>query len=526
MPPRRKIFDKNTSTTFALVHRAQNDPLIHDENAPSMVFAEKAARRQIDNDDNALPTSSAASAMSGASGFSTFSRRGKQRGDLEEEFGTNFRPNEGEAAQHGVYYDDTKYNYMQHMKDLGSGDGPVAWIEAKPAKVEKGKQKLEDALRDMEIGSNAGSSYAGSSYGGGVAQSVGQSSMASSVARSLLPEDVLPSEFVTRRTYQDQQDIPDAIAGFQPDMDPRLRETLEALDDEAYVDDEDDFFGDLVQGGREIDQDEWERLGEQQMFEVGEGELDDGWESDDTIKAGSPPPQLNIPQPADGELIEPPKDTQAVLPADPTEGAWLDEFKKFKHEAKTNEAAGRPVKASPSAFDQSLISSLASRPGKKRKGAKTNASNYSMSSSALVRTDQQNLLDDRFDKLEESYTIAEEFGDFGDDEGMNDNMSSASGMTGMSKASRMSKYSQMSGLSGVSGMSSYSRATDSEAPMLQRSDFDSIMDDFLGGHKISGKASKKLQRFGPQTGMEQLDEVRSQLGKARRTGRAATGAAR
>ena len=38
MPPRRK-FDKNTSTTFALVHRAQNDPLIHDENAPSMVFA-------------------------------------------------------------------------------------------------------------------------------------------------------------------------------------------------------------------------------------------------------------------------------------------------------------------------------------------------------------------------------------------------------------------------------------------------------------------------------------------------------
>jgi protein LTV1 len=316
----------------------------------------------------------------------------------------------------------------------------------------------------------------------------------------------LPSEFVTRRTYHDQQDIPDAIAGFQPDMDPRLRETLEALEDEAYVDEdeEDDFFGDLVKGGREIDQDEWERLGEQQMFGEGEGELDDGWESDDTIKAGSPPPQLRVPQPADGELIEPPKDTQAALPADPTEGAWLDEFKKFKHEAKTNEVAGRPVKASPSAFD---------------------ASNYSMSSSALVRTDQQNLLDDRFDKLEEAYTIAEEMGEY-DDEGMNDTMSNASGMTGMSKASRMSKYSQVSGLSGVSGISSYSRATDSEAPMLQRSDFDSIMDDFLGGHKISGKASRKLQRFGPQTGMEQLDEVRSGLGKARRVGRAATGAAR
>lgn len=518
MPPRRK-FDKNTSTTFTLVHRAQNDPLIHDENAPSMVFTEKSARRHGDDDDSDLPSSSGASMMSGAS---SYSRSGKQRGDLEEEFGMNFRPNEGQAAQHGVFYDDTKYDYMQHMKDLGSGEGPVTWIEAKqPAKEQgKGKQKLEDALRDMDISSNAGSSY-----GGGAAQSVGQSSMASSVARSLLPEDVLPSEFVTRRTYQDQQDIPDAIAGFQPDMDPRLRETLEALEDDAYVDDEDDFFGDLVKGGREIEQDEWERLGEQQMFEAGEGELDDGWESDDTIRAASPPPTLNIPQPAEGEMIEPPKDTQAALPADPTEGAWLDEFKKFKHSAKADaEISGKPAKAAPSAFDASMVSSLASRPGKKRKGAKTSTSNYSMSSSALVRTDQQNLLDDRFDKLEEAYTIAEEMGE--DDEMLNDTMSAASGMTGMSKASHMSKYSQVSGLSGVSGISSYSRATDSEAPMLQRSDFDSIMDDFLGGHKISGKASRKLQRFGPQTGMEQLDEVRSGLGAARRKGRAETGRAR
>lgn len=517
--PRRK-FDKKNATTFALVHRAQNDPLIHDENAPSMVFTEKVSKHHGQGDDDSdLPSSSGASMMSGSS---SFSRRGKQRGDLEEEFGMTFRPNEGEAAQHGVFFDDTKYDYMQHMKDLGSGDGPVAWIEAKPAKQEgKGKQRLEDALRDMDIGSNAG----GSQYGGNYAQSAGQSSTASSAARSLLPEDVLPSEFVRRRTYQDQQDVPDAIAGFQPDMDPRLRETLEALEDEAYVDDEDDFFGDLVKEGREIEQDEWERLGEQQMFGEGEGELDDGWESDDTIKAGSPPPQLNIPQPADGELIEPPKDAQAALPADPTEGAWLDEFKKFKHEAKANKEASKDVRGAPSAFDASMVSSLASRPGKKRKGAKTSTSNYSMSSSALVRTDQQTLLDDRFDKLEEAYTIAEEMEP--DDMGpMNDTMSTASGMTGMSKASHMSKYSQMSGLSGVSGISSYSRATDSEAPQLERSDFNSIMDDFLGSHSVSGKASRKLKRFGPQSGMEQLDEVRSGLGPARRKGRSAMGAAR
>lgn len=515
--PRRK-FDKKNATTFTLVHRAQNDPLIHDENAPSMVFTEKDSRhRDLDDEDGDLPSSSGASMVSGSS---SYSRRGKQRGDLEEEFGMSFRPNEGQAAQHGVFYDDTKYDYMQHMKDLGTGDGPVAWIEAKPTKqAGKGKQKLEDALRDMDIGSNAGSEIDDT-------QSFGQSSTASSAARSLLPEDVLPSEFVRRRTYQDQQDVPDAIAGFQPDMDPRLRETLEALEDEAYVDDEDDFFGDLVKDGREVEQDEWERLGEQEMFESGEGDLDDGWESDDTIRAASPPPQLQVPQPAEGELVEPPKDVQAALPADPTEGAWLDEFKKFKHDAKAKKEAGVEAKASPSAFDASMVSSLASRPGKKRKGAKTSTSNYSMSSSALVRTDQQNLLDDRFDKLEEAYTIAEEMEDEDEMGPMNDSMSTASGMTGLSKASKASKYSQMSGLSGVSGISSYSRATDSEAPQLERSDFNSIMDDFLGNHSISGKASKKLKRFGPQTGMEQLDEVRSGLGPARRKGRSAVGAAR
>ena len=70
MPPRRK-FDKNTSTTFALVHRAQNDPLIHDENAPSMVFAEKSSRRHVTDDDgNSLPPSSGASVVSGMSGMS------------------------------------------------------------------------------------------------------------------------------------------------------------------------------------------------------------------------------------------------------------------------------------------------------------------------------------------------------------------------------------------------------------------------------------------------------------------------
>ncbi|KAK6402558.1 Protein ltv1, partial [Oleoguttula sp. CCFEE 5521] len=316
--PRRKPFDKKSATTFALVHRAQNDPLINDDEAPSMVFAEKQTRHVPDEDFNALPSSSSASAFSSTS---TRSRKVKQRGDLEEEFGVAFRPNEGQAAEHGVFFDDTQYDYMQHMRDLGTGQGPVTWVPAaRPKEKGKGKQKLEDALRDMDI------------EGSDDLQSVGQSSMASSVARSLLPEEVLPSEFVMRRSYQDQQDVPDEIAGFQPDMDPRLREALEALEDEEYVDDEDDdLFGELTKEGREVEIDEWERLGEQQMFTEGEAELDDGWESDVTVTAKdtSKREALPLPQLSTDETPTAPTDVQAEPPADPTFGAWFDEFKKF-----------------------------------------------------------------------------------------------------------------------------------------------------------------------------------------------------
>nr|POE65023.1 protein ltv1 [Quercus suber] len=494
--PRQKPFDKRTATTFQLVHRAQNDPLANDDTAPQMVFAEKKSTRRPTEDDYAY--SSAGSVVSSSSYRST---KTKQRADLDSDFGEAYRPNEGEAAQHGVFFDDTQYDYMQHMRDLGTGQGNVTWVDAaRPEEVKKakGKMKLEDALRDMQIA--------------GEGHSIGGDSVASS-ARSLLPEEVLPSDFVRKRTYQDQQDVPDEIAGFQPDMDPRLREVLEALDDEEYVDDEEDIFGQLTKDGYEVEKDEWDMLGEQQLFE---DEEDAGWESDDTIKAGgSPRADIVLPQLPEGMDVKPPEDVQAQPPADPTAGAWIDEFKKFKSASKgTAPDVGQAAPAvAPSTLQSSALSSLASGRKKKRKGAKTSTTNYSMTSSALARTDQQTLLDARFDKIEESYLEDE----MADDE-FNESMSAASGMTGMSKASHASRYSNMSGLSGVSGMSgisSYSRASDAEAPQLERSDFNSVMDEFLGSYSTTGKAGRRVKRGGPQSGMEQLDEVRAQLGSAR-----------
>lgn len=488
--PRRKFIDKRTATTFALVHRAQNDPLINDQDASPMVFAQTSGPATSTDEAGQDDATS-----SNASQSSYRSQKVKQRGALDEEFGFQIRANEGEAAQHGVFFDDTEYDYMQHMRDLGSGEGAVTWVDATPqgGKKGKGKQKLEDALRDMDLDEQFAD-----------ARSATGDSVASSSSRSLLPEDVLPSEFVMKKTYQDMQDVPDAIAGFQPDMDPRLREVLEALDDEAYVNEEDDVFAQLAQGGEEIDEDEFERLGEQMLPEEDDDYDGAGWESDDTIKASSPPPQpatLTLP-PAD-EVAAPPADPQAPLPADPTEGAWLKEMQKFKAEVK---AAKPPTPAhAPSLLESSALSSLASGRTKKRKGAKTSTTNYSMTSSALARTDAQTLLDARFDKIEEAYGADEEEGIFDDAQSM------ASGMSGMSKMSGLSKAS---GMSRSSAISSYSRASDAEAPQLERADFGSIMDEFLGGYSKT-PSGRRVKRGKQMSGMEQLDEVRKGLGPAR-----------
>lgn len=484
--------DKKTATTFHLVHRAQNDPLIHDENASSMVFAEVAPSNIKRSDDLYGPAGSSrasvASHHSYASQYSAASGRAKikHRGDLESEYEGKVRRNEGEAANYGIYYDDTEYDYMQHMKDLGQGGGESYFLEAPSAKKGKGKQMdLADMLRLSSL--DDGRSEAGLS-------------MASTVSRSateLFGQDMAPSEFVRKTTYQDQQNIPDAIAGFQPDMDPRLREVLEALEDEAYVDDEDDIFEALAADAVEVDQREWEASG-YLMDEFGDGE-GEGWESDasdDTIRAGEGGGvRLNLEESKEKENVAPtdpnslPAPDAAPAPVSEGDDAWMDEFKKFKQDVK---ASKRPEDKRRE-YQQSIMTGASALTAggrhKKRKGALTNPSAYSMSSSALHRTDALSLLDERFDKIEEEYANDDYFPD------------DASMISGMSKMSGLSK---MSGMSGLSSMS--------EAPEM-RADFDNILDDFLGTHTMAGK--RRVKKGKQQSGLEQLDEVRQGLGGAR-----------
>ena len=448
-----------------------------------MVFKEVGAPN-LRQPTAAAADSAASSAGSAASAVAPARSKVKSRGDLEDEFGLSVRPNEGEAAAYGVFYDDSAYDYMQHMRELGAG-GEGFFVEAGGAKKGKGKEKtvrLEDALRGVGLdgGSEAG-------------VSVGSGSVVSRDARDLFGEDLAPSEFVRRTTYQDQQDVPDALAGFQPDMDPRLREVLEALEDEAYVDDDDELFGELAGDGAEVDPVEWE----EGAWDEGEGggvsidrqyEEDEGWETDDTIKADNSPKSSKKKTPAPlGDSTHLPAPDSVPESTEGGDDAWLHEFNKFKKDAKVSKTAKA---AAPSDLTGASALTAGGR-RKKRKGALTSTSGYSMTSSALHRTEGLTLLDERFEKIEEEYAAE----DFPDD---------ASVVSGMSKMSGLSKMSGMSGMSGISGTS--------EVPQL-RSDFDSIMDDFLGGYSMSGK--RRVKKGGYQTGLEQLDEIRKGLGPAK-----------
>ncbi|KAE8137175.1 Low temperature viability protein [Aspergillus pseudotamarii] len=482
MPPRKQWIDKKNATTYQLFHRAQNDPLIHDASADDRVLA---------------PVSGP------AAGSSTIEARGKNLSDLASEFGAEpVRRNEGEAANYGIFYDDSKYDYMQHLRELGTGGGDSYFVEAKSKDKGKAKgMKLEDALRQVTL-DDARSEYGpGSVYG---------SDMRSTA-----------SSYVRQPTYQDQQNVPDAIAGFQPDMDPRLREVLEALEDEEFVDenDEEDVFGKLTTQAEEMDQGDWEDT----LFDEGD---DDGWESDATEKAPVQPSTTDYKPPQRGDIAqntsqdsEPGELPDHDAPAPdmhPEDQGWMREFARFKKDGKVKAAPAAPPSIVPSEQRSTLASTVFTVGGtpirrKKRKGALTNPSAYSMTSSALARTEGHRLLDDRFDRVEALYALDEE------DE-YDDSMSMVSGMTGMT------------------GMTSFSTAS-SQAPSLidangtavaPRHDFNNVMDDFLAGW--DGNTSSQVKRKGAKAkrgkngneaiGIRMLDEIRQGLGPAKMPGKA------
>lgn len=180
-----------------------------------------------------------------------------------------------------------------------------------------------------------------------------------------LPSEALPSTSELPRNYEAQEAIPSSIAGFQPDMDPHLRQTLEALEDDAFVDGdlEDDFFGDLVGGG--------ERPSEEPIeFEFHE------WGTE--------------------EILEDTADLSE-------QGDWQAEFSKFKRTQRAESVSGD----SDLDFNSEGGDTVGTMPqfsvvgGKKRRKGSSDASGYSMSSSSMFRNAGLTQLDEQFDQVRE-----------------------------------------------------------------------------------------------------------------------------
>ncbi|KAH9949333.1 Low temperature viability protein-domain-containing protein [Amylocystis lapponica] len=319
----KSIFRQPGTQHFQLVHRSQRDPLFHDPDASQHVL--KAFER----------------------GNAT---KGKSRADLERILSPsdiahdNDRANIGEAAVYGVYYDDTEYDYMQHLRPVGLQEDGVDSVLLEAPSKSKGKGKAKDPITLLD-----------------------------------LPSEALPSALEVPRNYESQEGIPSSIAGFQPDMDPHLRQALEALEDDAFVDDDlaDDFFGELVAEGERSANENVGFVFQEDSIAEG-GEIHDGRE----------------------ESME-----------DTEETGWEARFQRFKitQTAAAPQSDSSDVDAYSEGGDTvGTLPQLSVIGRKRRRKGASDASGYSMSSSSMFRNEGLTTLDERFDQIQKQYDSEED----------------------------------------------------------------------------------------------------------------------
>jgi protein LTV1 len=193
----------------------------------------------------------------------------------------------------------------------------------------------------------------------------------------LLPPEVLPPSVELPRDYEAEEQIPTSISGIQPDMDPHLRQVLEALEDDAFVDDElqDDFFQELVVDGER-------RPDEHLEFDFADHD-EVGLKNDGTAVEG--------------------------------EDTWEVRFQRFKQGQTTSKStndSGSDIDAQSEGEDTvnglPTPSVIGGRRRRRRNGT-SDASGYSMSSSSLYRTEALKNLDEQFDQVRSHVCRAEIF---------------------------------------------------------------------------------------------------------------------
>jgi protein LTV1 len=342
------------------------------------------------------------------------------------------RGNIGEAAMYGVLYDDTEYDYMQHLRQVGVQEDGVESIlvEAPPnSRKQTGKGKGQKSIALLD-----------------------------------LPSEALPSRVELPRNYESEEAIPSSIAGFQPDMDPHLRQALEALEDDAFVDDEvqDDFFQQLVADGER-------RSDEDVTFEFFDDRGGEEAEEHKMVEAGD-------------------------------EG-WEARFERFKREQKVvapTSGAGSDLDCRSEGGDTiSRLPEFSVIGGKRRRRGTSDASGYSMSSSSLYRTEALQTLDESFDQVSLSTAVF------------------VSDLDVPFHKMILREYTRDDGHEDGDDGDALSDDFDT-APQLiaSREDFTSMVDDFLDHYEIVG--SRMKPKLAGDNGIEKLETLRNAMGQDER----------
>lgn len=337
---RKKWFDESSATTYDVVHRAHDDPLYYDNDAPQVVLVEAPKRDVNTYTDPVMASRLQATGLDAHQGSS----------------------------------------YMKHLAALGysADDIQVTRLGFEGEEEFEGFSETEQAENDFLPKTNFGSS--------------------ARTEKPKLPAELFPSKQKVRITYESQQAIPDSIAGLQPDMDPRLREVLEALEDENFVEDDvDEFFDELVADGVVEDEAQWRLHAPKEELIRREGEAD--WEFEFR--------KFKMHQ------QEVAKDSKASSTSSCAYSAGLTSTHDLNQDIRkldlNAQNAHDKIERTTVASTVSRITSKKAKRRKPRIGAKTDLTGFSMSSSANFRNAGLTLVDDRFDKLEAIYQEDEEY---------------------------------------------------------------------------------------------------------------------
>ncbi|KAG0236823.1 hypothetical protein BGW42_002691 [Actinomortierella wolfii] len=369
MGKKKQFIDRKNARHFHLVHRSQRDPLSRDESAPQRVLREvipanlvgkvPEPREEYDGDYDSEDDENIFGQLTSEQDNVNYGiydkaleenelleapvRKAKTKANVDESA-------IGKAALLGLEgkeFNDGTYDYSQHFKEMGTSSEGVYLVAPRLAAQQKKAEKQSKGIQFTD------------------ADAAQEMAPVEKSRKIKLPSGVLQSyeELDFADVYQGA-----APVGLNPDMPADLREVLEALEDDAFVENDlDEAFFDALDG-EDGDLDAFLKPGE-----YGDGDEDEDEEDDEDDDEDKP--------------------------------AWMAEFQKFKKAREQAEYDSEEGDYGVS--DDDFEDDRTSKTSKRRVGSAT-ASSFSMSSSSMFRNENLTLLDERFDKIEKEYEDSDE----------------------------------------------------------------------------------------------------------------------